>query len=135
VVLGVTGGVLLLVVVAVVVAAMTHGGSAATSPHPAAATVAAPGGQLPTQIVPDAKAGKAPRVGAGGKSVTFYWTNPAPRPGDQYLWYREATNVDPQISDVPHATLTGIDPHQQVCIDVMIKRNGKTSADPLQECN
>jgi len=133
--LGVTGGVLALVAAAVIIGVVVNGGGntapAASQTH---ASASAPtGNQLPTQVVPDAKAGK-PATSAGN-SVTFYWTNPSPKSGDQYLWYRDATNIDPQVTTATQATVTGVDPHQQLCIKVVIKRNGATSPDPLEECN
>jgi len=131
----VTGAVALIAAVAIVIAVVSSGkGGNADAVTKSPAASAPSGNQLPVQFAPDAKAGRNPVVAANGKSVTFYWTNPDPKPGDQYQWYRDATNIDVQTTTATRASVTGVTPGQQVCVVVTILRSGQTSANPLREC-
>ena len=91
-------------------------------------------GQINVSSVPDPTLGVAVRS-ADGKSVTFTWKNPKPKPGDQYQWQEEGTTHGPTSTDKPQATVTGLPPGSGVCIDVVIVRDGRTSPNPLKACS
>lgn len=71
-----------------------------------------------------------------GDVVTFTWSNPEPVDGDSYIWTRTdgpndaaATPTDEGVAvidDVADATV--------VCIEVVVRRDGRTSATPLSTC-
>ena len=70
-----------------------------------------------------------------GTAVTFTWTNPLPQDGDLYLWNivdlsgvgTTATTEDSSIT-VENASAG------QVCIDVMLRRDGGRASEPTRGC-
>jgi len=69
---------------------------------------------------------------ADGTSVTFTWTNPHPKKGDQYRWQRTdgAASVDQKdvtTTSQAQAVVTGVAPGTNVCIDVRILRDNNLS--------
>lgn len=68
-----------------------------------------------------------------GDQVTFTWTNPKPLEGDSYIW----TNLDPSgdaaVNQVTDETTTITDA-DQVCIEVMLRRENGTASDVTKVC-
>ena len=126
---GIGAGVAALIIAAVVAGSLLH---SSAKPQPTATPGAdASGGAPLIQVVPDPKPGKVTR---SGTTVTFTWSNPSPKPGDQYVWMLQATNPTTETVDTPQAVVRGTDPGSQVCIQVRILRSGRTSPDALTEC-
>jgi serine/threonine protein kinase len=103
---------------------------------PQSAVPRAPGnddGVIRVAAVPDATAGDVTRS-ADGTSVTFTWKNPKPKAGDSYQWTQEGTAKPPTPTTKPQAVVDSLAPGASVCIDVVIIRDGRTSANPLKEC-
>ena len=125
--LGFTVGVAVLIAAAVVIGIVARPGAKPHTGTSPGASTAAP----PVQVVPQPKQGDVAREGT---TVTFTWSNPSPKQGDQYVWMLQATNPSSATVDEPRAVVTGTDPNAQVCIQVRILRAGRTSPDPLTEC-
>jgi len=90
-------------------------------------------GVIPVATVPDAVAGAVTRS-ADGTAVTFTWKNPKPKKGDTYQWSQEGTAKPPTPTTSTQAVVGSLAPGASVCIDVVIIRDGRTSANPLKEC-
>ncbi|MEO8906561.1 MAG: serine/threonine protein kinase, partial [Microbacteriaceae bacterium] len=90
-------------------------------------------GGIVVATVPDATIGTVTRS-AGGTSVTFVWKNPKPKKGDTYQWTQEGTSKPPVATTEPTAVVDSLAPGTPVCIDVLIIRDGRTSANALKEC-
>ncbi|GAA4160698.1 serine/threonine-protein kinase [Gryllotalpicola daejeonensis] len=125
-VIGIAAGVVAVIAAMVIIGVIARPQPKHHSPSPAATAQ----GPL-VQVVPEPKAG--PVVRSGG-TVTFNWTNPSPKKGDQYVWTLKATNPSDETVSSPKAVVTGTNPDAQVCIDVRILRAGRTSPNPLTEC-
>ena len=91
-------------------------------------------GTIQVSSVPTPKLKSAVRS-ADGTSVTFTWTNPKPKAGDQYEWQQEGTTHGAESTTKPTATVTGLTPGSAVCIDVSIVRSGVASPNELKACN
>jgi len=90
-------------------------------------------GGIVVSTVPDAVAGSVTRS-ADGTSVTFVWKNPRPKKADTYQWTQEGTSKPPVATSQPTAVVDSLAPGTPVCIDVLIIRDGRTSANALKEC-
>ena len=120
----VIGGLAVLAIAAIVVAVLLGG---PPRPAPGGPSPARSGGSAVGPQAPAPTAGAAV-VAADGASVTFTWTNPAPRKGDIYYWARSESPDDREVVDDPTATVTGVVPGSRVCIDVALGRtSGRTS--------
>ncbi|WEV52685.1 serine/threonine-protein kinase [Bifidobacterium sp. ESL0704] len=77
---------------------------------------------------------------SNGQSVTFTWTNPAPKEGDTYAWSEvqngsAATGGQTSIVKAPKVTLSVTNSEPQTCIQVSIVRaDGHMSANPTMAC-
>jgi serine/threonine protein kinase len=126
-IVGIITGVVIVAAVVVTAIALPR----ANAPTPTATPGG--GGGITIDVVPNAVAGPVTR-GADGTTVTFTWKNPDPKTGDSYQWTREATNADPVATSKPSAVVTGVPVGSSVCIDIIIIRAGRASAEPLKEC-
>ncbi|ACZ29530.1 serine/threonine protein kinase [Xylanimonas cellulosilytica DSM 15894] len=132
-------GIAALAVVGVVVAvALSRGG---TAPDDATGT---PGADVPTaQSVPqDNLTSLVPPVvnlTAGepdGRTITFTWEPPSKAlEGDTYAWRQLSLTGEEPLRPVeePSVTVTATAPGE-VCVEVVVLRNGKQSYQPQQEC-
>lgn len=66
--------------------------------------------------------------------ITFRWQNPDPQNGDTYYWRVSDKSQPGETTDEPTAVVGPSPEGVKVCIDVEIRRNGKTSAEPLVAC-
>jgi serine/threonine protein kinase len=90
-------------------------------------------GVIRVASVPDATAGDVTRS-PDGTSVTFTWKNPKPKAGDTYQWTQDGTTKPPTPTTKNQAVVDALAPGASVCINVVIIRDGRTSANPLKEC-
>jgi serine/threonine protein kinase len=120
----------LLAIAAIVLAVAIGGKTVLPSSTPSAS--ASGGSAIVGPSVPQATNGSAV-PSADGTSVTFGWTNPAPKSDDVYYWARSETPADRQATHETSATVTGVVPGSKVCINVEIGRAGATG-DPLAIC-
>ncbi|QDZ14132.1 protein kinase domain-containing protein [Humibacter ginsenosidimutans] len=131
----------LIVGIGVACLVLVGGGVAAATllaPHAGSTTqTEAPGGndgQIDVSTVPDPVKGTVVKS-ADQTSVTFTWKNPKPKKGDTYQWLQEGTTHGPTQTITPTATVTGLQPGSNVCIDIDIVRGGRTSPDSLKMCS
>ncbi|CAG7844915.1 Serine/threonine-protein kinase PknK [Pseudoclavibacter triregionum] len=66
--------------------------------------------------------------------ITFRWENPDPQSGDSYYWRLSDKSQAGQTTQEPTAVVGPSPEGVKVCINVEIRRNGKTSAEPLVAC-
>lgn len=66
--------------------------------------------------------------------ITFRWQNPDPQDGDTYYWRVSDKSQPGETTQEPTAVVGPSPEGVKVCIDVEIRRNGKTSAEPLVAC-
>jgi serine/threonine protein kinase len=92
------------------------------------------GGAIDVSAVPDPEKGSVTRS-ADGTSITFTWKNPDPKKGDSYQWRQEGATTGPVPAPEATAEVTGVQPGSNVCIEVVIVRGGRTSANSLKECS
>jgi len=129
-----------IIVGAIVVAVLIAGGIVAAivapglnAPAPANTPAAGGGGVIDVSSVP-APVLVSKQASADGSAVTFVWSNPKPKKGDQYLWaLGETPDKKTQTAD-PQAVVTGVIPGSRVCITAFVLRSGIASANPLAVC-
>jgi serine/threonine protein kinase len=66
---------------------------------------------------------------AGADAVTFTWTAPDPKPGDQFVWRRtDRTGSARELTATNSVTLNGLAASERPCLEVAVRRsNGRTS--------
>lgn len=121
------------VIAAAIVVGVLNGGlptanQAASSTKPKAADVLADGIPSPTLVSRTAS--------ADGTVVTFVWKAAGSKPGDSYIWHRtdRSDQSVPVPTSTPSAQITGVTAGVPVCIEVVVRRSGKTSPVPLEVC-
>jgi hypothetical protein len=129
IILGAAALVVVLIIVGIVFAVNAGGGS------PAAQATGEP--DAPVAIVPaetvEAPAGLVAQPGAGG--VVFSWTNPAPQPGDVFLWGTVTPGAEPTLAAIATPSVTVPAPAGgQVCIEVSVRRTDGHASDPVTKC-
>lgn len=105
-----------------------------TDPTPAGPTTGGPGPVVvgPTGY-PQTPVNPVAIRGADGY-ITFRWENPDPQSGDTFFW-RISDNSQPgQTTKEPIAVVGPSPEGVKVCINVEIRRAGKTSPQPLTAC-
>lgn len=90
-------------------------------------------GGIDVSDVPDALVGTVTRS-VDGTSVTFVWKNPKPKAGDSYVWTQEGSTKPPTSTPKAQAVIDSLTAGADVCIDVVIIRDGRSSANPIKEC-
>ncbi|MFV0408053.1 MAG: protein kinase domain-containing protein [Propioniciclava sp.] len=90
----------------------------------------------PIEVVPHQVPPVASLTGTrSAETVTFTWENPAPEPGDSYIW-NEITLDGPLPAaniEETRVTLTGARP-DRTCIEVSLKRADGRSSEPERVC-
>lgn len=121
-----------LAMVGAIAALVVIAGGGNTPAPPAARTPA------PVDVVDSAP---VPQVGdligrVDGASVVFTWTNPAPQPGDVYLWKPVVPGTTATFEPVDTASVTvPADPTGRTCIEVVLRRaDGASATDGVQGC-
>lgn len=116
------------IVVGVLNGGLPSGNQAGPSAKPKAADVLADDIPSPTLVSSTAS--------ADGTAVTFVWKAAGSKPGDSYIWHRtdRSDESTPIPTNTPSAEITGVTAGVPVCIEVVVRRAGKTSPVPLGVC-
>ena len=70
-----------------------------------------------------------------GDDVVFTWSNPEPADGDTYLWRLLDPLGESQYTETTETTATvAADSGGRTCLEVLIRRSGKTSFEPARAC-
>jgi serine/threonine protein kinase len=131
---------LILVAASVVLVAAVAAGAAVLTQAPTEggtpdATGVSPSGTLGNAPIPTPDLVSATADPASG-TVTFVWSNPAAETGDSYIWKRtDGPNDSQQMPTTePRAEVADVASSDSVCIEVVVRRQGRTSATPLETC-
>jgi hypothetical protein len=69
-----------------------------------------------------------------GAGVVFTWKNPDPSPGDTYLWRSVSALKQSPYQETATPTATTAAGKDGTCIEVVIRRDGRTSQAPSGVC-
>jgi serine/threonine protein kinase len=131
-VIAIVAVIVVLAIAAAVVIGVVFSGAAGQTPKPTASSTAG-GGSAVIETTPTPIVGAAPTFSSG--SVTFSFTNPKPKSGDQFHW-RISNRGDSEPSHVSATgviTVEGYTTGSTLCVEATIVRDGKES-DPLNSC-
>lgn len=128
---GILAGIVVILIAVLAVLGWIFGGKPGAGPGPTGGTLPPPtvvgGAYPPSPVAPIA-------VRSSDGYITFRWENPDPQNGDTYYWRLSDRSQSGHSTDEPTAVVGPSPEGVKICIDVEIRRNGKTSAEPLVAC-
>lgn len=98
---------------------------------------ATPAAAAPLDPAPAAQARQVQKLAGHvqGTDAVFTWTDPAPQPGDAYLWKQLALGQDPPFQKVEQPTVTvPLHGAAKVCVQVTLLPASGAYAAPVQAC-